>query len=125
MSNNGRPLSPHISIYRWPITMATSILHRAAGLAMSVGFLILVVGLFSGVTGEQGYETFRSYLDTTIGGLMLVGLSSAFFFHLCNGIRHLIWDSGRGLDKKAARASAWFVLVLTVALTALYWGIQA
>jgi succinate dehydrogenase / fumarate reductase cytochrome b subunit len=125
MSNNGRPLSPHISIYRWPITMTTSILHRATGLAMSVGFIVLVGWLFDAASGAQTYAGFINWIDSPLGRLLLIGWSFAFFFHLSNGIRHLVWDSGRGFEKSTANASAWFVLILAVLLTAAFWVIRS
>ncbi len=125
MTNNDRPLSPHISIYRWPITMTTSILHRATGVAMSVGFVVLAVLLFSAASGADSYSIFVSYLNSPVGKLLLIGWSFAFFFHLANGIRHFIWDSGRGFEKRTASASAWFVLLLGVALTAVFWWIRS
>jgi len=125
MSNNDRPLSPHLSIYRWPITMTMSILHRATGVAMSVGFIVLVGWLFDAAMGAETYAAMLSYLDTMVGRLLLVGWSFAFFFHLSNGVRHLVWDSGRGFEKTTANASAWFVLLLAIVLTALFWWARA
>ncbi len=124
MSNNGRPLSPHLSIYRWPITMTTSILHRATGLGLSVGFIVLAGWLLDAAVGAETYTAMLSYLDTTVGRVLLVGWSFAFFFHLSNGVRHLVWDSGRGFEKSQANASSWFVLILTVVLTALFWWVR-
>jgi len=121
MSNNGRPLSPHLSIYRWPITMTMSILHRATGVAMSVGFIVLAGWLFDAAMGAETYTAMLSYLDTTVGKLLLMGWSFAFFFHLANGVRHLVWDSGRGFEITTANASAWIVLLLAIVLTALFW----
>lgn len=121
MSNLRRPLSPHLSIYRWPITMVTSILHRATGLAMSVGFLLLAAWLYDAAAGPDVYAAFISAMDTWVGKLLLIGWSYAFFFHLSNGVRHLVWDSGRGFEKASANASAWLVLTLSVVLTALFW----
>jgi succinate dehydrogenase / fumarate reductase cytochrome b subunit len=121
MSNNGRPLSPHLSIYRWPITMTMSILHRATGVAMSVGFIVLAGWLFDAAMGAETYAAMLAYFDTLVGKLLLIGWSFSFFFHLSNGIRHLIWDSGRGFEKSTASASAWIVLLLAIILTALYW----
>lgn len=121
MSNNGRPLSPHLSIYRWPITMTMSILHRATGVALSVGFIVLAGWLFDAAMGAETYTAMLSWLDTMLGKLALIGWSFAFFFHLANGVRHLIWDSGRGFEKATANASAWFVLLLAIVLTALFW----
>jgi succinate dehydrogenase / fumarate reductase cytochrome b subunit len=124
MSNNGRPLSPHLSIYRWPITMTTSILHRATGLGLSVGFIVLAGWLLDAAVGAETYTAMLSYLDTTVGRVLLVGWSFAFFFHLSNGVRHLVWDSGRGFEKSQANASSWFVLILAVVLTALFWWVR-
>ncbi len=125
MSNNGRPLSPHLSIYRWPVTMAVSILHRMTGVAMSVGFIVLTGWLIGAAIGVETYAAMVSYLDTLVGWLLLVGWSIAFFFHLSNGVRHLVWDTGRGFEKSQANASAWFVLILSVFLTALFWWVRA
>jgi succinate dehydrogenase / fumarate reductase cytochrome b subunit len=121
MSNNGRPLSPHLSIYRWPITMTMSILHRATGVALSVGFIILAGWLLDAAMGADAYAAMMAFLNTIVGKLLLVGWSFAFFFHLSNGVRHLVWDSGRGFEISQANASAWFVLILAVVLTALFW----
>ncbi len=125
MSNNGRPLSPHLSIYRWPVTMTVSILHRMTGVAMSVGFIVLTGWLIGAAIGVETYAAMVSYLDTLVGWLLLVGWSIAFFFHLSNGVRHLVWDTGRGFEKSQANASAWFVLILSVFLTALFWWVRA
>ena len=125
MSNSERPLSPHISIYRWPITMVLSILHRATGIAMSVGLIVLVAWLFDVASGPDAYAAFLAIMDTSIGRLALIAWSLAFFFHLSNGIRHLIWDSGRGFEKVDANRSSWLVLLATIALTALFWWIAS
>ncbi len=121
MSNTERPLSPHISIYRWPITMTLSILHRATGAAMAVGLLVLAAWLVSAASGSEDYDQFISLMSTLIGRLLLIGWSFAFFFHLANGVRHLVWDTGRGFEKRQANASAWFVLVTAIVATALLW----
>ena len=86
MSKHDRPLSPHLSIYRWPITMTLSILHRATGVALSVGFIVLATWLFDAAAGQDSYATFMSYMDTSIGLVLFVGWSFAFFFHLADGI---------------------------------------
>ena len=124
MSNTERPLSPHLSIYRWPITMTLSILHRATGVAMAVGLLVLAAWLVSAAAGEAEYEQFRTMMATVVGRLLLIGWSFAFFYHLSNGIRHLFWDAGRGFEKHQANASAWFVVVVSVAVTAAFWLVQ-
>ena len=121
MSDTGRPLSPHLSVYRWPITMTLSILHRATGVALSVGLLILVGCLVAAASGASAYERLSALLGTTPGRILLVAWSAAFFYHLLNGLRHLVWDFGLGLEKHQANRSAWLVLVLTVVITAAYW----
>lgn len=121
MSQTQRPLSPHLSVYRWPITMVLSILHRATGIAMSVGFIVLVAWLFDAASGPGSYATFAAAMGSPVGLLLLIAWSFAFFYHLANGARHLIWDTGRGLEKAQANASAWLVLTLAVALTAVFW----
>ncbi len=125
MSNHDRPLSPHLSIYRWPITMVLSILHRITGIALSLGFVVLVAWLFDAASGVEAYGVFLSVMDTLIGKLVLVGFSFAFFFHLSNGARHLFWDSGRGFEKEQANRSSWLVLAMTVALTAVFWWVAS
>jgi succinate dehydrogenase / fumarate reductase cytochrome b subunit len=125
MNNNDRPLSPHLSIYRWPITMVSSILHRATGVAMAVGYVVLVGWLFDAASGPEVYDKFLSVMDSTIGCVLLVGWSFAFFYHLSNGIRHLVWDTGRGLEKEQATASAWFVIAVSIVLTAAFWWVAS
>jgi succinate dehydrogenase / fumarate reductase cytochrome b subunit len=124
MSNTERPLSPHLSIYRWPVTMTLSILHRATGVAMAVGLLLLAAWLVSAAAGQAEYEQFRATMSTPVGKLLLVGWSFAFFYHLANGVRHLFWDAGKGFEKHQANASAWFVIVVSVAFTAAFWLVQ-
>ncbi len=121
MSNPSRPLSPHLSIYRWPITMALSILHRASGIANAVGLIVLATWLISAAEGPDAYLGFTQLMSSPIGLLLLVGWSLSFFYHLSNGIRHLVWDTGRGLEKRSATMSAWAVLVIAVVLTAGFW----
>ena len=124
MSNTESPLSPHISIYRWPITMTLSILHRATGVAMSVGLIVLAVWLMSVALGGADYERFIAMISTVPGRLLLIGWSFAFFLHLANGVRHLFWDIGKGFEMSQANASAWFVIVLAFGLTIAFWLLQ-
>lgn len=120
-SRRDRPLSPHLSIYRWPITMTLSILHRATGIAMSIGFVVLVAWLLSAADGTATYAKFADLMGGLIGKLLMVGWSFAFFFHMANGIRHLVWDAGHGFEIQQANRSAWFVLLTSIVLTALFW----
>ena len=121
MSNSDRPLSPHLSVYRWPITMTLSILHRGTGLAMSIGLIVLAAWLINVSAGGSDYARFVASMSTLLGRLFLIGWSFAFFFHLANGIRHLVWDTGYGLQKQQATASAWFVLIASLVLTVVFW----
>ncbi|MDJ0749271.1 MAG: succinate dehydrogenase, cytochrome b556 subunit [Woeseiaceae bacterium] len=123
MTNHDRPLSPHLSVYRWPVTMVTSILHRATGIGMAAGFVVLVAWLFDAASGPEVYAVFLGAANSLIGKILLIGWSWAFFYHLCNGIRHLVWDSGRGFEKSQATTSAWFVIVGSFVLTAAFWGV--
>jgi len=124
MNDPGRPLSPHLSVYRWPITMTLSILHRATGAALSFGFVVLAVWLLSAASGADRYAAMSEFLLSAFGCVLLVGWSFAFFFHLANGVRHLFWDAGFGFEKHQANASAWFVIVLSVVLTAALWTLS-
>jgi succinate dehydrogenase / fumarate reductase cytochrome b subunit len=121
MNNIERPLSPHLTIYRWPVTMILSILHRITGLAMSFGLLVLAAWLVNAAAGPHEYQVFRAGMATAPAKLLLLAWSFAFFLHLGNGLRHLVWDTGRGLEKRQASRSAWGVLVIAVGLTAAFW----
>jgi succinate dehydrogenase / fumarate reductase cytochrome b subunit len=121
MSTEERPLSPHLTIYRWPITMTLSILHRMTGVALSVGLVAFVLWLEAIAYDAVPYDGVTAFFGSLPGQLMLLGWCFAFFFHLANGIRHLIWDTGRLFEKHQADASAWFVIVAAVLMTAAYW----
>ena len=123
MSNPGRPLSPHLSIYRWPITMVLSILHRMTGVAMSIGLVVLAAWLMQAAAGPEAYLRFTTAMSGVLGRLFLAAWSFAFFFHAANGIRHLAWDTGRGFDKQNASRSAWIVVGFAVLATAAFWWV--
>lgn len=103
--------------------MALSILHRASGIALSLGFVVLVAWLFDAAAGPKAYAVFLSVMDSVFGKLLLVAWSTAFFFHLANGLRHLLWDTGVGFEKQQANRSSWLVLLATVVLTMVFWGL--
>ena len=113
-----RPLSPHLSIYRFMYTMALSIAHRIAGIALSVGLLLFAYWLMAAAAGEQAYASALGILSTPAVKVLLAGWLLAFVYHLCNGIRHLTWDAGIGMEKHEARRSAVVTLVITVLLFA-------
>ena len=123
MRQPDRPLSPHLSIYRWPVTMLLSILHRATGIANAVGLIVLAAWLMQAAAGEAAYGALTAILGSPFGYVVLAGFSFSFFYHLCNGIRHLVWDTGRGFEKRQANASAWAVIAMAFVLTALFWGL--
>jgi succinate dehydrogenase / fumarate reductase cytochrome b subunit len=111
-----RPLSPHLSVYKFKYTMVTSILNRFTGAGLSVGLLLLVYWLTAVAAGAQAQARAGRILATPLAKLLYVGLVVAFSYHLVAGIRHLIWDTGRGLEREQARRSAWVVAVVSVAL---------
>lgn len=121
MASGGPPLSPHLSVYRWPITMTLSILHRVSGVILSLGFLVLVAWLTAAAGGPETLARFAGLIGSVPGRIVLAVLTFAFFFHLANGIRHLFWDLGYGFEIPQANASAWAAIVATVVLTVLYW----
>jgi len=118
-SNTARPLSPHIQIYRWTLTMILSILHRATGVALYAGSALLALWLLTIATGPEAYEAVRGFASHWLGRLVLFGYSWALFHHMCGGLRHFVWDTGRGFDLKVvelmARLSAVVPLILTLA----------
>ncbi|HLI19552.1 MAG TPA: succinate dehydrogenase, cytochrome b556 subunit, partial [Stellaceae bacterium] len=101
MSQVQRPLSPHLQIYKWQLTSVMSIVHRATGLALSVGTIFLVWWLFAAATGDSAFATAQDFWGSWFGQLLLLGWTWSLFFHLCNGIRHLFWDAGYGYELKA------------------------
>jgi succinate dehydrogenase / fumarate reductase cytochrome b subunit len=116
-----RPLSPHLQIYRWPVTMAVSILHRVTGAALYFGTLLLLWWLIAAATSDQAYSLVQSVLGHWFGELVLFGFSFALIHHGLGGIRHLIWDTGRGLDLRSANRLAWANIAGSVVLTLLLW----
>lgn len=121
MASPPRPLSPHLQIYRPQLTSVLSITHRATGVALAVGTLLLAWWLMALAGGQDGYAVARGFMGSWLGRLLIFGWSIAFFYHLANGIRHLAWDAGWGLELPRAYATGWAVLAATVVLTALAW----
>ena len=121
MTSDPRPLSPHLQIYRWQLTSVMSILHRASGIALSLGAILLVWWLGAASDGPGPFAAVQHFLGSWFGLLLLFGWSAALFYHLCNGIRHLWWDTGHGLDLKEVYASGWIVLGTTAGLTLAAW----
>ena len=122
MQTDSRPLSPHLQIYRPQWTSALSILHRVTGLLLSAGMLLVTAWLVTLAGGPESFAGMQAVLAHPIMIVFLIGWTLALFYHLLNGIRHLIWDAGMMMDIPSARRSAWVVVVLTLVLTALVWG---
>ena len=123
MGTPQRPLSPHLGIYRWQLTMALSILHRASGVFLSIGAVLLVAVLMSVAMGASQFETIQRWLAHPVGLVLLVGWSFALYLHLANGVRHLVWDAGYGLEKNTANNSGLWVIAFAVLATAATWAL--
>lgn len=116
-----RPVSPHLQIYSWPISMVTSIAHRATGIILAVGSVVLAIWLIAAGSGPDAFASVNGFAASWFGQLLMFGWSFALFFHLCNGIRHLVWDTGVGLDLETARLSGFVAIGVAVALTLIVW----
>jgi len=114
----GRPLSPHLTIYRWPATMMTSITHRITGVGLAVGILILAWWLIAISTGPDGWNAFHAVMNTPPGLLVLFGIAWALGYHLLSGLRHLAWDLGYGFDKTVAERNSILVFGLSFLIAA-------
>jgi len=118
-----RPLSPHLTIYRFTITMAMSIAHRITGAALYVGVLLLAWFLIAASTDAATFGAFSAFIDSIIGQLILFGFTWALFHHLLGGVRHFLWDVGYGMDAPLREQMAWATLIGGFALTVLAWAI--
>ena len=121
MTQSARPLSPHLQVYRPQLTSVMSICHRAAGIALAVGTLLLVYWVVAAASGPAAFAGAQAFIGSWFGRLILFGWSVALFYHLSNGIRHLFWDAGYGFELKTAYATGHAVLVATAVLTVLAW----
>ena len=113
-----RPLSPHMQIWRWTITMAASITHRVTGVALAGGMLFLVWWLIAAASGPEAYAVFARVAGNPVGQVILFGLVWSLAFHLLNGIRHLAWDIGYGFKMSTSRLTAALVYVFSLLLAA-------
>ncbi len=121
MTMHERPLSPHLQIYKVELPMLLSGLHRITGIALSVGSILLVAWIASAVYSAEAFASLSRFLGSFIGQLMLFGWTFSLMHHTVNGIRHLIWDTGRMLDVKQIHASSKIGLSITIVLTVLAW----
>jgi succinate dehydrogenase / fumarate reductase cytochrome b subunit len=116
-----RPLSPHLQIYRPMLTMLMSIAHRISGVGNAVGFLLLAWWLVAISIGPDAYAQVSAFFGSIFGRLLLFLFSWSLIHHMLGGIRHLIWDTGAGLDKVSIEVFAWATIIGSITLTVLVW----
>ena len=121
MASANRPLSPHLQVYRFQWTMALSISHRITGVGLALGTLLLVYWLAAAAAGPEAFATAQAVIGSFLGRLLLFGWTFALFYHLCNGIRHLVWDAGYGFELETAYRSGLVVIAASAVLTLLSW----
>lgn len=123
MATDNRPLSPHLQVYRPQLTSVMSISHRISGVLLSLGLVLVVAWLLALAAGPDRFATLTRILSSVPALVFLLAWTAALFYHLLNGIRHLLWDAGWLLDLRGAYASGWTVVGLAAALTVIAWGV--
>lgn len=118
------PLSPHLQVYRPQLTSVLSILHRITGVVLATGLPVFILWLVALANGESSYLGVSNVLGHFLVKFALFGWAFSLFYHLCNGIRHLAWDFGLGLDLKTSYVTGYLVLAASVALTLITWGLS-
>ena len=121
MQSDKRPLSPHLQVYKPQLTSMLSILHRLTGVALAAGTLLLVWWLVAAAAGPEAFGTVQAFVGSWLGRLLLLGWTFALLYHLCNGVRHLVWDVGWGFELTQVYASGWIVVGASVGLTIIVW----
>lgn len=119
MQKHHRPVSPHIQIYKWQLTSVMSILHRMTGVFLCSLVIILVAWLVS-LRNPDAFDCFKVILHHPLAQVYLIGIVFSLFYHLTNGVRHLLWDAGYGLDLKTTYRSGWLVLNVSLFATVFY-----
>lgn len=117
VNRGNRPLSPHLEVYRWQLSMLTSMVHRITGVGLTLGAVLIVWWFLAASTNAEYFATADAFLTSWFGELVLIGSLWALSYHLLNGIRHLVWDTGRGLDLEDTKKSGIVVLAGSVVLT--------
>jgi len=120
-----RPLSPHLQVYRLPMTALMSITHRMTGVALSAGCILITAFLLAAAVSEEAFVWIKDFSITPLGTIILFAWSFALYYHTCNGVRHLIWDTVHLLEERKAVAAGWVVLVASAGLTAATWYFAA
>lgn len=118
MSSDNRPLSPHLQVYRLPLTGLISITHRMTGVMLSLGLILFVCMLYAIAGGAEAYAEMQGMLDSILLKIVLWGFIYALFFHLCHGVRHLIWDAGASFGNETLNRYALIELLGSLILTA-------
>lgn len=118
-----RPLSPHLQVYRFALTMAMSIAHRITGAGLYLGTLLLAWWLIAAASDASSFELVSAFLGTAIGRLVLFGFTWALFHHMLGGLRHFVWDMGYGMDHPEREYFAQATLVGGMILSALVWAL--
>ncbi len=121
MNSSHRPLSPHLQVYRPQLTSVLSITHRATGIGLSFGIILLITWIIAAAAGENYFIIVNSIVTSWFGKLVLLGFTWALFYHLCNGIRHLFWDAGFGFELSTVYKSGYATVVGSIILTAAAW----
>ena len=116
-TNNNRPISPHLQVYKLPLTGIISITHRLTGLLLSAGLIFFVCIISSVADGADTYRAMQVLTDLWLVKLIYWGFIYALFFHLCHGVRHLIWDAGKSFERDTLNRYAMIELVASLALT--------
>ncbi|MFT7549253.1 MAG: succinate dehydrogenase / fumarate reductase cytochrome b subunit [Candidatus Azotimanducaceae bacterium] len=120
-TQNKRPLSPHLQIYRLPLNAILSIAHRASGVILSIGALVMVLVLAAAASSAESYACIYGHLASWYGQIFLLGVTFSLYLHFCNGIRHLFWDVGVGFELDTVAKSSKLVIAGTIILTAATW----
>lgn len=123
MAQRERPLSPHLQIYRPQLTSVLSITHRATGIFLTLGALVLAGWLLALAAGPEAFEAAQGHFGAWYGQALLLLWSVSLFYHLANGVRHLFWDAGYGFELHQVYASGYAVLLATAVLTVAAWGL--
>lgn len=118
---SSRPISPHLQIYRPQLTSVLSFAHRVTGVTLGLYSIALVMWLVAAAAGPRPFAAAQGFMQSLAGEILLFAGTFCFFLHLCGGIRHLLWDSGRGFELGAIYASGWAVVTVSTALTVLAW----
>lgn len=121
MVRDTRPLSPSLQIYRPQLTSVLSITHRLSGIVLSAGAVVLVVWIMAASAGPRAYALVDGLLGSPLGLAALIAWTFCLFFHLCNGVRHLLWDAGYGFELRTIYASGWTVVAVSLLLTVTAW----